>query len=810
MAKEFENIIDNLTFRDLPGQFSDAKLERTRKRLGTVAKDERYIKRIQKGPNTKYWPFNTDSVLMSQKDVEAAFDVRNFILKNKGFVSNTESMANILYGKSAAGKPLNRKGTERALVLALDAFPELKNFRFATDAYPNIDVKKFKYLEMVSKSFADYKTNPMREEALASLMPDNMIMNYELSPSITKTRTTKGREKGFFNIAGKLNPQDRKFVSQRVSQLIGKNFSIDDVATAIEDANIVRSEAGREISTAKRNKKMLQEIQELHDDKVIQRLLEKDFDKKTQQKLLERAAKVTDQDIAGGSRRLFQMAEAMSSSVNSYKGLNIPLNDKIADRIIATGRDIGTANNRYAMSGLVYNHYSKVVDKALGTPNKRKFIGYYQNNIKKLLDEGKVPDEVFSVTASGRRGMSPYAIFTQALDADVNSKIKGGTIDSQLSQTHKKIQNITRKGGVVRNYADLTTKEKGLVDGYVETFEDVKKNAIKTIKDPKVRKSIQTAEFDLKNPPSKSIERYAEFDPKTRAAFDESYAKTGYAMKVPKSFVTQKEVLTKFEGGEVDKKLAKRLREAGFKCKFSAKSGGISRCDDPMNYIDDIKRNQRLVLSGSPKAKARSLSKFRAVKSFISGTLGPGAIAFEAAVAAPFALYGYGTGADKDEIISDLTFGIGGRSIEERMKEKYGEDIYAPREFLDKGDRLSNLERLQGGTEGQKRRSKGKFDILQPQFQELGTKMGYVDEQGIVTEEGAKKYIQDSVELQNKEIEDAMIKAETAEERKDNLTGLEEIGMKSGGLMNLTRTTPPKRSLNRDSQGLASLLEYDR
>tara|TARA_R100001079_G_scaffold26629_1_gene13364 strand:- start:387 stop:2591 length:2205 start_codon:yes stop_codon:yes gene_type:complete len=259
-----------------------------------------------------------------------------------------------------------------------------------------------------------------------------------------------------------------------------------------------------------------------------------------------------------------------------------------------------------------------------------------------------------------------------------------------------------------------------------------------------------------------------------------------------------------------DKNLAEQLRKAGFKCKFSAQSGGLSRCDDPMNYIDDIKRNQRLALSGSPKAKARSLSKFRAVKSFISGTLGPGAIAFEAAVAAPFALYGYGTGADKDEIISDLTFGIGGRSIEERMKEKYGEDVYAPREFLDMGDRLSNLERLQGGTKGQRIRSKGKFDRLQPQFQELGKKMGYTDEQGLVTEEGARKYIQDSVELQNREIEDAMIKAERAKERKDDLTGLEGIGMKSGGLMNLTRTTPPKRSLNKDSQGLASLPEYDR
>ena len=255
-----------------------------------------------------------------------------------------------------------------------------------------------------------------------------------------------------------------------------------------------------------------------------------------------------------------------------------------------------------------------------------------------------------------------------------------------------------------------------------------------------------------------------------------------------------------------NKELAKGLREAGFKCKFSAQSGGISRCDDPMNYIDDIKRNQRLALSGSSKAKARSLSKFRAVKGFISGTLGPGAIAFEAAVAAPFALYGYGTGADKGEIINDLTFGLGGRSIDERMKEEYGKDIYAPREFLDMGDRLSNLERLQGGTYRQKLRSKQAYQTLKPQFEELGTKMGYVDEQGIVTEEGAKKYIQDSVDLQNREIEDTMIKAERAKERKDDLTGLEAIGMKSGGLINLTTTVAPQSGPN--SKGLESLRKY--
>ena len=48
-------------------------------------------------------------------------------------------------------------------------------------------------------------------------------------------------------------------------------------------------------------------------------------------------------------------------------------------------------------------------------------------------------------------------------------------------------------------------------------------------------------------------------------------------------------------------------------------------------------------------------------------------------------------------------------------------------------------------------------------------------------------------------------------EEKELLEYMSKVqGAKDGGLMNLTRTTPPKRSLNKDSQGLASLPEYDR
>ena len=56
--------IGDLVYDDLPAQTGDAKLDRQRERLGNVAKDERFVKRLSKG-KSKYWPFKSDSVFPS-------------------------------------------------------------------------------------------------------------------------------------------------------------------------------------------------------------------------------------------------------------------------------------------------------------------------------------------------------------------------------------------------------------------------------------------------------------------------------------------------------------------------------------------------------------------------------------------------------------------------------------------------------------------------------------------------------------------------------------------------------------------------
>ena len=473
--------------------------------------------------------------------LDDAIEVRNIIIKNKGHVGNIEELgrlANILVaGKS--GKVDPRK-TKLALDLALDSFEELEGFKLADAKYPKINTKKFRYLDMVAKSFANHNTAKNSLEASAHLLQDNMAKIVDMGGRETL-------EKGFFNLRGKITDADKKFISERVAVLTGKDFNIDSVNELIEETSKVRRSEGSIASKLKRYAKQNEDIKNLYNDSTIQKLIKGDLDNKTRQKILDRAVDIVGDDVAIASRRLFMMAESMAGT-RPIEG--IVENKNLGNKLIDTQRIIGKdVKDGRAFSSLVYNHYAKTIDNALGTGPGKSFLGYYQQTIKNALDKGLVPDEIFSVTASARRGMHPYAIFTQALDADVNSSIKGANLDGLLSKTHRDLQEIF-KG---RTYDKLNTAEKKSVQELVGTFENAKKNVLKDLK-PEVRDKIQLAEFDLKNPPSKSIANYDSYDKNLQKAFDKSFKDTGYSMKVTKDMKTQKEFLKDIDyiGGKKD------------------------------------------------------------------------------------------------------------------------------------------------------------------------------------------------------------------------------------------------------------------
>jgi len=134
--------------------------------------------------------------------------------------------------------------------------------------------------------------------------------------------------------------------------------------------------------------------------------------------------------------------------------------------------------------------------------------------------------------------MEPYAVFTQSLKADVNSKIKGAKIDSMMSRTHRDLQKIF-KG---KKWHQLSKADQLKAQKLVDTYDAAADDALKGLK-PKARESIQIGRFDLKNPPSKAIARWGDYDKGLQKAFNKSYNTVGYSMKVPKEFLSQKEFL---------------------------------------------------------------------------------------------------------------------------------------------------------------------------------------------------------------------------------------------------------------------------
>jgi len=178
-------------------------------------------------------------------------------------------------------------------------------------------------------------------------------------------------------------------------------------------------------------------------------------------------------------------------------------------------------------------------------------------------------------------------------------------------------------------------------------------------------------------------------DYKSTLVFEETpLSKTGYMMKeeMPNPELTVSEGKTgqkiKYknitpssdEGKKAialnKKAIANKLKNSGFKCKLSK---GLN-CNDPRAYIDSIKENMAKVQKGDDAAisKINKLGKSMNKLSKAAKFTGWG-ILTEVGFAAPFAAINYAKGANRDEIISEATFGLFGKSKDEQLREKYND-----------------------------------------------------------------------------------------------------------------------------------------
>ena len=604
--------------------------------------------------------------------LDDAIEIRNIIVKNKGNIFNIEELgekAGIYTSgtgsrKSGKGNRPDVRRVRTALIIAKDNFPEIANFKYVPERYPGIDGRERHQLNMVVDSIKSYQ-NLTGDEKLAQFLPKNMGKFYKKILEKGPKKLPGNPEQGLFIKMYNFKPHQIKYISDRITDETGQKFTSKDYKDLVKDVKKFRSK----ISTDKRLETRLafinEQITDLANDNQIQNLLKGNLNRQTQEALLKRATQIVGGDASIASRRLFQMAEAMSDTTNKYKNLGIQLNNEKANKIIATGKQIAGRNNRYGMSSVLYDYYGNVVDKAIGSGEGQTFIGKYQQAIRNALDKGQSPDEIFSLTASartrvpGQGNLAPYALFTQQLRTDVNSAIKGAYIDSALSRTHGELQEIF-KG---RKYSQLNAADKEAANALVEAFEKEKIRALnKPVNPGEIKKSfdeqygkkstqyemfkkngivpknykgvkpiyltatekknMQLPSFDLKNPPSKSIEgfatRFVKY-PQIKEAFEKSYKDVGYSMKVTKDMKTQKEFLDNLvANSKLDKCLINRKADGG--------RIGFALSDECIR--DGLNETKKKAAAGDKKAARQLVETAEAATKgrLLKNILGPGAI----------------------------------------------------------------------------------------------------------------------------------------------------------------------------------------
>jgi len=260
------------------------------------------------------------------------------------------------------------------------------------------------------------------------------------------------------------------------------------------------------------------------------------------------------------------------------------------------------------------------------------------------------------------------------------------------------------------------------------------------------------------------------------------------------------------------KGIAKKLADSGFECILSRKSGGTINCNDPRAYTQSIKENMARVQQGDNAAVAKVNKLGKAMNGFKGAAKFTGwGLLTELGFSAPLAAVDYAKGANKDEIISNATYGLFGKSEEEQLKEKYA-DYGKAQKFQDTYDKLLKQESALDDQTGYgpivnpqniKNTEKKLIEQSKPFNTILPPSMGFKGDFDLDMFFNAQALDQKRREEFAKEKEQRSKEIGILQPS----TGLEAVELAGGGIAKMAgdRSGAMTRSMNPDSQGLSYL-----
>ena len=248
----------------------------------------------------------------------------------------------------------------------------------------------------------------------------------------------------------------------------------------------------------------------------------------------------------------------------------------------------------------------------------------------------------------------------------------------------------------------------------------------------------------------------------------------------------------------------KRLAAIG--CPGKAMGGRIGFFEGQNLNTCAFKGIQKLQTTDPKNLTLADRANYQAIRKTTSGAralknvLGPGALALEGLFAAPFAAFDYARGRPgMDTLKSALSLGLLDQKLTTDELKKIFPEYGAAENLKNIGDRLTDLERLQKGTRGQRIRSQGMTKIAEDQFKKA--LQPFLD-----TGDPEKAYRENIQKSKDAEKELARQYKETAKDRTTQFDLSDPFMAAEGGLSGGDKSgPPPERGPN--PQGLLSLMK---
>ena len=312
----------------------------------------------------------------------------------------------------------------------------------------------------------------------------------------------------------------QRYIDGKIKVLTPKQsiYSSLDEAKKARDILVKKNPAKTmtDYNIQERPKKINADILKLHKDPLIKQMFK---DGVVNQEAVARAAEILKVNPATAAERIGFLA-------STYMG----------DRKNVPGVRKQNVDNARQIAGSIPGIKTKIAELAVGQP----FIGETIKNPKReIVQAQKYPTDIFDIdearaTVTGlKRGSTPYSIFGQVIDQNVNRVLKGGfrvgakAWDNQSSELELNVQKA------------IATGDQKKINKAVQEYNKAAKLFEDRVNSKKVRgaKKVTIPKISL-DAPKDTVARYGEFTKKYQNIFDQNFAKQKYSFVIPKDLRT--------------------------------------------------------------------------------------------------------------------------------------------------------------------------------------------------------------------------------------------------------------------------------